>query len=88
MFTSSFYFEFTAKNIDKAAAIDSVISDLGYSKENVIAFGDSQNDISMLKYAQIGVAMGNALSEVKEIADIITLDNDNDGIFEVLKKYF
>lgn len=88
MFTSSFYFEFTAKNIDKAAAIDSVISDLGYSKENVIAFGDSQNDISMLKYAQIGVAMGNAVSEVKEIADIITLDNDNDGIFEVLEKYF
>ena len=45
-----------------------------------MAFGDSQNDISMLEKAGIGVAMGNALKEVKEMSDLVTLDNNSNGI--------
>jgi len=80
MFTAPFYFEYTAKGVDKAKAIDSALSPMGYQSSEMIAFGDAQNDSSMLRYAGIGVAMGNAVKEVKEIADEVTASNDEDGI--------
>ena len=87
MFTAPFYFEYTAKGIDKAKAIDTVISNLGYTKDEIIAFGDAQNDISMVKYAGIGVAMANGCDELKEAADEITLSNNDDGIVYSLIKH-
>ena len=87
MFTSDFYFEFTAKGIDKAKALDSVLSPMGYKPENIIAFGDGQNDASMIKYAGIGVAMANAVDELKNVADEVTLSNEDDGIAYTLNKY-
>lgn len=87
MFTAPFYFEFTAKGIDKAKALDSVLVPKGYKKEEIIAFGDGHNDISMVNYAGFGVAMGNAVEELKNIADEITLSNDEDGIAHTLYKY-
>ena len=80
MFTAPMYFEFTAKNVDKAMAIHQGLASLGYLPEEMIAFGDAENDISMLKYAGIGVAMGNAVDTVKVCADEITASNDEDGI--------
>lgn len=80
MFTAPIYYEFTAKNVDKATALHSALMPLGFKPEEMIAFGDAQNDISMLQYAGIGVAMGNAVEEVKQIADEITASNDEDGI--------
>ena len=59
----------------------------GYKKEEIIAFGDGHNDISMVNYAGFGVAMGNAVEELKNIADEITLSNDEDGIAHTLYKY-
>ncbi len=87
MFTADFYFEFTAKGIDKARALSIALEKLGYSGDNCIAFGDAQNDLSMIRFAKIGVAMGNATDEVKEAADEITLDNNHDGIAEALIKH-
>lgn len=87
MFTADFYFEFTAKGIDKAKALDTVLIQMGYKRENMIAFGDGQNDASMIKYAGVGVAMENAVDELKEISDEITLSNENDGIAKTLYKY-
>jgi len=52
-----------------------------------MAFGDGGNDITMLKHVGIGVAMGNANPEVKEIADYVTSEVDEDGIWNALKKY-
>ena len=52
----------------------------------VMAFGDAENDIQMLKRAGVGVAMGNAMDEVKEIADIITDTNLNNGIGKIIDK--
>ena len=49
-------------------------------------FGDAHNDITMMQFAGTGVAMGNAVSEVKNIADIVTDTNDNDGIVQALKE--
>lgn len=87
MFTGPFYFEFTAMGIDKAKALDTVLKPLGYKQEDMIAFGDGQNDASMVNYAGIGVAMENAVEELKEIAQDVTLSNDEDGIAEALYKY-
>ena len=87
MFTSPFYFEFTAKGIDKAKALDAVLKPMGVSGNEMISFGDAQNDVSIIKHAKIGVAMGNAVDELKEIADEITTTCDEDGIVLSLLKH-
>ena len=80
MFTAPFYFEFTANGIDKAKALDTVLIPMGYKREEMIAFGDGHNDASMIKYAGIGVAMANAVDDLKAIADEVTSSNEEDGI--------
>lgn len=87
VFTAPFYFEFTAQGIDKAKALDTVLIPMGYKKEEMIAFGDGHNDISMVNYAGIGVAMGNAVDELKNVADEVTLSNEEDGIAYTLSKH-
>ena len=87
MFTGPFYFEFTAQGIDKAKALDAVFKPMGYKQEEMIAFGDGQNDASMVKYAGLGVAMANAVDELKEISQYITGSNDEDGIADALYKF-
>ncbi|MBC2256371.1 HAD family phosphatase [Listeria ivanovii] len=84
VFTADFYFEFTAQGIDKAKALDTVLTPLGISAENLIAFGDGHNDITMVRYAGTGVAMQNAVPELKEAANTITLSNNEDGIGHLL----
>lgn len=80
MFTAPFYFEFTADGIDKAKALDAVLGPLGVDGDDVIAFGDGHNDMTMLQYCGTGIAMGNAVDDLKAIADEIGLSNDEDGI--------
>lgn len=87
MFTGPFYFEFTAQGIDKAKALDTVLIPRGYKIEDMIAFGDGHNDASMVKYAGTGVVMANAVQDLKDIADDVTLSNDEDGIAVSLYKY-
>ena len=87
MFTANFYYEFTALGVDKGKALAMAMEKLGIKPEECIAFGDAENDISMLKFAGIGVAMGNAQQPVKDIADEITDDNEHDGIAKSLYKH-
>ncbi|MBC1320710.1 HAD family phosphatase [Listeria welshimeri] len=87
VFTADFYFEFTAKNIDKAKALDTVLTPMGIHPENIIAFGDGHNDITMVKYAGTGIAMDNAVPELKAVANSITLSNNKDGIAHVLNNF-
>lgn len=87
MFTGDFYFEFTAQGIDKAKALDTVLIPMGYKREDMIAFGDGHNDASMVAYAGIGIAMANAVQDLKDIADEMTLSNDEDGIAVALYKH-
>lgn len=54
----------------------------------VVAFGDMPNDVAMLRWAGVGVAMGNAVDEVAAIADVLTSSNDDDGVAEVLEQWF
>lgn len=82
-----YFIEIMPKNIDKASSLDRMLSSVGLYRENTICCGDGYNDISMLQYAGIGVAMANAQKKVKESADFITKSNDKDGIVVVIDKF-
>lgn len=60
---------------------------IGIRREDVVCCGDGYNDISMLRYAGVGVAMGNAQSPVKEAADYVTAANDEDGLVQVIERF-
>ena len=82
-----FFIEITPKGIDKAASLEKFCEITGNKRENMIACGDGFNDISMIEYAGIGVAMANAQPEVKEVADFITTSNDEDGVARVIEEF-
>ena len=58
---------------------------LSLTAANVMAIGDEANDLSMIKFAGHGVAMGNAIPEVKQVADEITVDNEHDGVAKAIE---
>ena len=78
--TAPFYIEVMPKNIHKAASLQLVCEKLGIRPEEVIAFGDAENDLEMIQFAGHGVAMGNACDALKDAADEVTLSNNDDGI--------
>lgn len=86
-FSAPFYLEFTMKGIDKAKALNEIAAQLSITQNEILSFGDGQNDRSIIEYAGTGIAMGNAVDELKEIADDVTLSNDEDGIAVALEKY-
>ena len=82
-----FFLEIMPQNIDKAFSLGKLLKHIGCTEKEMIAGGDGFNDISMIKYAGLGVAMQNAQPQVKESADFITLSNDDDGVAHVIEKY-
>ncbi len=78
--------EFTKKGITKATGIQAILDHIGMQREDVIAFGDGPNDFEMIEYANIGVAMGNAVDELKDISDMVTADILCDGIYKGFEK--
>ena len=80
--------ELVPKGVNKGAALQIVSEMLDLSRKEIIAFGDNENDIEMLQFAGTGAAMGNAPDHVKAHADIVTGTNDDNGIYNVLKKIF
>ncbi|MCM1567838.1 MAG: Cof-type HAD-IIB family hydrolase [Roseburia sp.] len=82
-----FFIEIMPRNVDKASSLAHMLEILGIPRENAICCGDGFNDISMIKYAGVGVAMGNAQPAVKEAADYVTGANDEDGLVEVIDKF-
>lgn len=86
--SEDFFLEIMAKNIDKAASLDRLIQLIDIPQENVVCCGDGYNDISMIRFAGVGVAMANAKDVVKEAADVITGSNDEDGLVPIIEEYF
>lgn len=84
--SSPFFIEIMAQHVDKAASLAKLLAAFEMNKDELIAFGDGFNDISMIEYAGLGVAMGNAQEPVKQAADMVTLSNDEDGIAVALEK--
>jgi len=80
-----FYLEIVPQGIDKAACLKHILSYLNFDRNTLVACGDGYNDISMIRYAGLGVAMGNANSSVKQSADYITLSNEADGVAFLVK---
>ena len=86
--SAPWFYEATVKGVSKSTSLAIVCERLGIARAEVMAFGDAQNDMSMLDFAGHGVAMGNACPELKEMADEITLSNNEDGIAASLTRHF
>ncbi|MSE04748.1 sugar-phosphatase (plasmid) [Lactobacillus salivarius] len=84
--TAAFYYEAYTKGINKGTALNKLCDILGLTADNVMAIGDEENDIPMLKFAKTAVAMGNAVAKVKEVANEITEDNDHDGVGKAITR--
>ena len=84
--TAAFYLEVIPRAINKGQGILDICRALDMQPEEVVAFGDAENDIPMLRAAGVGVAMGNADPAVKAAADMVTLSNNEDGIAAALDK--
>lgn len=79
------YLEIMSGDASKSAAIRFLCAGIGCTPEQAVSFGDNYNDIDMLRATGLGVAMGNAPDPVKQHADVITGDNNSDGIATVLR---
>ena len=80
--------ELVPQGIDKAQSLSVLLNKLNMNREEMVAVGDGYNDLSMIQFAGLGVAMGNAQEPVKKAADYITLSNEEDGVAAVVNKFF
>lgn len=86
-FSHPSFLEILAKGINKGSALKWLCEKKGINREEVIAFGDNYNDIEMIEYAGVGVAMGNAEEDVKKKADYVSLSNNEDGVGKFLNNF-
>ncbi|HBL07360.1 MAG TPA: Cof-type HAD-IIB family hydrolase [Clostridium sp.] len=80
-------FEIMKKGTSKGEAVKKICEYYGIHREEVICMGDNENDISMIKFAGVGVAMGNAEEFVKKQADYVALSNEDDGVAHVIEEF-
>lgn len=81
------YLEFMHPEATKKHGLKALAEKYGIRREEIMAFGDSYNDIDMLEFAGMGVAMGNAPDKIKEKADYVTASNNEDGVAEAVRKF-
>lgn len=82
-----FFLEILPKGIDKAQSLARLLEVIGLTKDEMIACGDGYNDLSMIQFAGLGVAMENAVLPVRKAADYITDSNNDDGVGKVVEKF-
>ncbi len=85
--SEDFYVEMMPLGIDKAYGLSKLLKRLGYTRSQMICCGDGFNDISMIEYAGLGVAMANASEQVRERADYIAPHCDEDGLVDVIRRF-
>ena len=85
--TEPVFLEALHKGVNKGRTLLKLASQLGLSADNVMAMGDQGNDLSMIKRAGLGVAMGNAINEDKNAAQFVTKTNNQNGVAYAIKKY-
>lgn len=81
------YLEFADPEVNKGAALKFVAAHYGIAREEIIAFGDTEIDIPMLKFAGLGVAVENGYSGAKQAADLVCASNNEGGIADIIEKY-
>lgn len=79
--------EINMKEVSKGNAVKILADYYGIKREEVICIGDNENDVSMIEYAGLGIAMGNAIPKLKKIADYVTDTNKNDGVRKAVEKF-
>lgn len=84
---SPLFTDVVPKGSNKSVGIDKLLENYGITLQETMAFGDGGNDIAMLEHVGVGIAMGNAESEVKAVADYVTDSVDQDGIYNALKHF-
>jgi len=84
--SSPTFVETGSKEADKSAALEFVLSMYGIKMSEILAIGDGMNDVSMVKNAGFGIAMGNAFPDVKAVAKFVGDTNDNDGVAQIIEK--
>lgn len=82
-----YFLEFLSKTSGKQIGLKLLAKRFGLVPQEIMCIGDAGNDIGMLKYAGLGVAMGNAFEEVKEVADYVTKTNEEDGVAYAIEKF-
>jgi len=82
-----FFLEVMPNGINKAASLKRLLTTLAMTADDLVACGDGFNDVEMVKFAGFGVAMGNAVAEVKAVANYVTRSNDDNGIVDVIEKF-
>lgn len=82
-----FFLELVPTGIDKASCLQVLMEKMGLSAADAMACGDGYNDLTMLRWAGLGVAMENAQPEVKQEADVVTCSNDEDGVAVAIRTY-
>ena len=79
--------EITSDKADKGEALIALAKELGISGEEVMAMGDGDNDLGLMRAAGLSVAMGNADQKIRDEADYVTLDNEHDGVAEAIRRF-
>ena len=77
----------THPEANKGSALLHLASKLGIDRTEIIAIGDNHNDIELIKTAGLGIAMGNGVQELKDIADYISLTNNEEGVLHAIEKF-
>lgn len=85
--SAPFFLEVVPLGVSKGASLDPLLKSMGMTKDNLIACGDSFNDITMIGYAGLGVAMENGEDEVKKVANYIAPSNNEDGVGVVVEEF-
>ncbi len=79
--------EIMNRNVSKKTAIEYLAKRLGIEPMEIVTIGDNANDLSMIEYAGLGIAMGNAISKLRSAADYVTDTNNNDGVAKAIEKF-
>ncbi|VFP87084.1 sugar-phosphatase [Candidatus Erwinia haradaeae] len=87
MKSSPYYLEILDKRANKGAAVQFIAEMLGYSRSEIMAIGDQENDLAMLEYAGTSIAMGNSITQVKSVAKFITKSNEEDGVALAIERF-
>lgn len=82
-----YFLEFVDKKASKAIAMEKLGEHFNIHQSEMIAVGDGFNDLSMIEYAGLGVAMGNSPQDIKKAANFVTLTNDEDGVAHVINQF-
>lgn len=85
--SAPYFIETMPLGVEKSASLELLLRTMGLFPQNLMACGDGWNDLPMIRFAGLGVAMGNAVPQVRMAADYVTADNDHDGVGLAVEKF-